>query len=368
MKLTKIFGLVLGLHVVIIGLILVQPGCQSTDRSKASPTAGEPGGTASPAPADSAGVPADFNAGLANPTRPATDLGEPAGEVIQPLPPAGTAPEANAAALSHTVVKGDSPARIAKQYKVSVDALLEANRLTRSSTIHPGQKLVIPGGGMAPAATVTTAAAAAPGTSTGEGYTVRPGDNLSKIAKKMGVSLKALREANPQMKGDSLKPGQRLNAPAGARAVSESPASPAPAKSGATSASTAPALPSGGTTYVVMPGDNLAKIAKKYGVSSGAIAKASKLAKPDRLEVGQKLIIPGRDGTTPTASVETPKPANDSSDDLLFSGIDAPANPATTANPDLKVLENMDTSEEKEEPVIQVDDPSQPPGNPTGNQ
>ena len=33
MKLTRIFGIVLGLHVVVIALVMLQPGCQSAKKS-----------------------------------------------------------------------------------------------------------------------------------------------------------------------------------------------------------------------------------------------------------------------------------------------------------------------------------------------
>lgn len=44
----------------------------------------------------------------------------------------------------HTVAKGDNPYTISKKYDVSLEALLEANQLTSKSTLHIGQKLIIP--------------------------------------------------------------------------------------------------------------------------------------------------------------------------------------------------------------------------------
>jgi len=46
----------------------------------------------------------------------------------------------------HTVYPGQTIAKIAKRYRVSVDDLLHANRLRRGARIQPGQKLVIPDG------------------------------------------------------------------------------------------------------------------------------------------------------------------------------------------------------------------------------
>lgn len=51
-------------------------------------------------------------------------------------------------------------------------------------------------------------------------YTVARGDTLSSIARKLGVSLAALEQANPQIKNFNLiMPGQALNAPGGGGAA-----------------------------------------------------------------------------------------------------------------------------------------------------
>ena len=43
---------------------------------------------------------------------------------------------------------------------------------------------------------------------------VKSGDNLSKIAKRNGVSVEELRKANPKLKGDMLHPGDKITVPA----------------------------------------------------------------------------------------------------------------------------------------------------------
>jgi nucleoid-associated protein YgaU len=51
----------------------------------------------------------------------------------------------------------------------------------------------------------------------------------------------------------------------------------------------------GEQNYTVQPGDNLSKISKHfYGDANkySAIAKANNLADPDKIKVGQKLVIP----------------------------------------------------------------------------
>ena len=71
-----------------------------------------------------------------------------------------------------------------------------------------------------------------------------------------------------------------------------------------------PARTSG--TYVVRRGDSLGLIAKQNGVSKSAILSANSIRHPDKLAVGQKLVIPGRSlAASPTkmsSSHKTPAP------------------------------------------------------------
>lgn len=46
------------------------------------------------------------------------------------------------------------------------------------------------------------------------------------------------------------------------------------------------------TTHTVKGGDSLEAIARRYGVTVDAIAKANQLTRPDAITVGQKLVIP----------------------------------------------------------------------------
>jgi LysM repeat protein len=43
---------------------------------------------------------------------------------------------------------------------------------------------------------------------------------------------------------------------------------------------------------VVQKGDTLSSIGRKFGVTADAIAKANKITNPNKITVGEKLIIP----------------------------------------------------------------------------
>ncbi len=62
------------------------------------------------------------------------------------------------------------------------------------------------------------------------------------------------------------------------------------------------------TVYVVRAGDTLGRIAARYGVSVASLANANGIANPNRIYVGQRLVIPGGSGS-PSAPAPSPAPA-----------------------------------------------------------
>ncbi len=123
----------------------------------------------------------------------------------------------------------------------------------------------------------------------GSEYVVVKGDSLAKIAKKSGVTLKALQAANPGVVPTKLKIGQKLVIPAGGKT------------SAGTGGVTAPTVAGGGDTggasYKVVSGDTLTKIAKKNGTTVKALQAANNLT-TTKIHVGQKLTIPSKAGAT----------------------------------------------------------------------
>ena len=121
----------------------------------------------------------------------------------------------------YRVRPGDGLAAIAARHGVSLRALLDANGLTIDSVIIPDQRLTLPAG-------ATGVAAPSSGGETGAGggiaYTVRPGDSLSMIASRHGVSLGALLGSTGLHVESLILPGQQLTLPAGASQPSAAPA------------------------------------------------------------------------------------------------------------------------------------------------
>ena len=55
--------------------------------------------------------------------------------------------------------------------------------------------------------------------------------------------------------------------------------------------------------HVVAAGETLSAIAARYGVTTAALVEANKLDNPDRLAIGQRLVIPPRAGPDQAVNV-----------------------------------------------------------------
>jgi LysM repeat protein len=139
--------------------------------------------------------------------------------ISQPVVPGG--------ATEYTIVKGDILDNIAKKFHVSLKAITDANPGIQPTKLKIGQKIHIPTPATPAAPTATGVAPVESTTASGEQiYTVKSGDNLTKIASQYGISLKSLRAANG-LKTDSIKVGQKLKIPAKASAPATAPTTPA---------------------------------------------------------------------------------------------------------------------------------------------
>ncbi|GAA1915788.1 hypothetical protein GCM10009688_20940 [Arthrobacter gandavensis] len=149
--------------------------------------------------------------------------------------PAAAAPSAQApAAGTYTVAAGDTLSAIAAKHGVSLASILQANNLSMTSVIYPGDKITIGAGAPTSVTTASSTpapAAPAPAAPAAGTYTVVPGDTLGAIAARHGVSLKSVLDANNLSMNSVIRPGQTISL-SGASTVttaSSAPAAPAAA-------------------------------------------------------------------------------------------------------------------------------------------
>jgi LysM repeat protein len=133
-----------------------------------------------------------------------------------------------------------------------------------------------------------------------EDYVVAKGDTFSSIAKKLGVTVKAIEEANPGVAPTKLQIGQKLHIPAVAPTAASPASAPAAVETGT----------AGEQVYTVKSGDTLTKIATQFGATVKALRSANDLV-TDRIKVGQKLKIPVKvSEPVPTPAVPPPAASN----------------------------------------------------------
>lgn len=180
--------------------------------------------------------------------------------------PAGASPERQG--TIHVVQAGEHLTMIANRYGTTAQAIASANNLLNMNLLYVGQRLTIPGGG----------------SSTSQGntyYVVNRGDTLTAIASRYGTTTQALVDANGLASANLIYVGQRLVIPGGGSAP-------------------APSTPSGTTGYyTVQVGDTVSSIAVRHGVTAWAIVNANRLANPNFIYVGQRLVIPGGSSPAP---------------------------------------------------------------------
>ena len=181
-------------------------------------------------------------------------------------------PATASAAFEHVVAPGESLYAVAAADGLSVDQLAAANGISADSQLTAGSMLAIPPqtGDAVSTSSPSTSESAAPSesssvatSSSGGGYVVQPGDTLSAIAARYGVSIDALASANGLDPAGILPAGDTLSLSGGSSSSTEG-VSTAPS----TAASTDTSSSSGAqpTAESVSPSD-VASIAAQNGVS-----------------------------------------------------------------------------------------------------
>ena len=362
MKKLATLSTVIALHIAVIGMIFIQPGCGSTSEEKkpdaqsqateavdmsdaisdGSANAPEADALAaqdaqqaqSPLPEGSIGL-------RAAPTRPSGTWNmNGGGKVIVEDTPAQAAPAAdkpvNAAPEAkssptlklsiYKVQKGDSLWSIAKKHNVPFGEILKANGMDSNSKIKIGQEIQIPSL-TKPAESATAAiavqapkgaAAAGQDSQKSDGketvYIVRKGDSLSKIAAMHRVKVSQIKKLNGLF-GDMVRIGQKLKIPEGAKAAASQPASGAKAAAGE-------------TVHVVTKGETLGAIARKYGTTVSKISTRNSIKDPRKIRIGQKIIVPSAQGAAKPAAEASAAPAAPAAQQKAES---APAQPQAPA-------------------------------------
>jgi LysM repeat protein len=154
---------------------------------------------------------ASVGVALPSQTLPSTTQAAPTGVAIVVLSPTPTAtptpvptptPPPAPTPATHTVRPGETLTRISQLYDVPVSVIVELNDISDPNNVGAGLRLRLPEG------TEVPEQEDAPGP-----YTVQPGDTLSAIAVRFGVSIDDLMVANGLSDPHSIFVGQELRIP-----------------------------------------------------------------------------------------------------------------------------------------------------------
>jgi LysM repeat protein len=170
--------------------------------------------------------------------------------------------------IDYQVAAGDGLIALAKRFDMSTADLAKLNNLAPTADLYVGQTLKVPAG-------------AAPNPET---YQVKRGDTLTGVAAQFGLSVSELTGYNDLSANANLRVAQTLKLTG-----SSSDSSAATARTKTAPASADLKNPS---TYQVRSGDSLIQLARRFNLSTEALAEANGLSSRDQLQIGQTLKVP----------------------------------------------------------------------------
>lgn len=176
----------------------------------------------------------------------------------------------------HIVEPGDTLSRIAAEYGVSIVELVRVNDLANPNLIVIGEILRIPG--------------------TNVVHQVQRGETLSQIARQYGTTVAELAAANGIIDINRIIAGSTLTI--SGTVESEDPD---PDEQSEPPPETTPTVGNGVTSYMVVRGDTLSAIARRFGTTVRHLMDLNDITNPDAIRSGQKLVVPGEGFTCPVA-------------------------------------------------------------------
>ncbi len=324
MKKSVALTTIVAVHAAVIGILLIQAGCNSTEEQqppKASTSVEEVTTIKTDQNVVAEPVETKIKEGdpllRAQPTKPENPLVDVQNTIVdepikkekindEPIAPIAkdkntTSEKATVNTVEYVVKKGDSVSKIASKYRVKSSEILALNSIKNANSIKVGQKLKIPSESAEPVEVAPQEMQTVQVSEELVVYVVKKGDSLSKIAYQNGMSVAQLMQIN-NLKKANIRIGQKLNiTKSGAEKAKKAQAS-AP-KTEKTSPAT-----NGEISHKVKAGEFLGLIASKYKVKISDIKKRNNITDPRKLRAGQTLIIPVSKTTSVAKDATTVKP------------------------------------------------------------
>lgn len=185
--------------------------------------------------------------------------------------------------VRHDIRGGETISTIAARYGVSQYAILEANNLSRRSTIYAGKQLIVPVP-MDRNYSSSSRKSSREYSAKNSIYSVRSGDTMWDIARAFGTSVEAIRGINYIERGSRIYVGQKLKIPTNAKKLGSSNYASKSSENKVTSSGSK-------NDHKVRKGDTLWDIARIYGTTTSAIRRLNGLGRSSRIYPGQVLAV-----------------------------------------------------------------------------
>ena len=220
---------------------------------------------------------------------------------------------------NYTVKPGETLSEIAERHGTSVDRLMQLNNLRSAKDLWAGSRIQVPG-----ASPARPASAAAPLNRNARDHKVQPGETLSEIADRYGISMDRLISLNGLKEPNDLQAGStlRLKAPTtpAARPRPSTVATKPPVKPTPKPVSTAskPAKPAVAASTTATPATSAATataIASARPVTSQVVSSNPSAATAKPSAAVAKPAVVAAAATKPVSSASAAKPAKPSSPD-----------------------------------------------------
>lgn len=217
MNISKVFGFILALHLGVILVLIVQPGCKTNDVQPPSQSDYQLGTTESEGlssiDSDLGSIykSSQINEGLSGEDLSAFNDIDGFGISNDGL----TVLVTNDSLDAYVIQSGDTLWDLAKKFDTTIQELCKLNNISKDSILRIGMKLNVPNvSDKTMNVDIETAATYQPSKYEGSGqiYKVSSGDSLSKIAYQFGVSVSAIKSTNG-LSSDTILIGQELLLP-----------------------------------------------------------------------------------------------------------------------------------------------------------
>jgi len=198
----------------------------------------------------------------------------------------------------YTIKRGDTLAKVAPRYNLTVTALAKLNEIPANSALRVGDTLNVPAidqlrqklSAKAEKQAIDSDSTAKVNTTD---YKVKSGESLGRIAARHGLTVAELADLNGIPTQTKIQTGDTISVP-----VEEKPSQKLSAKAEKQTAKVDAAEQVNTTDYKVKSGETLARIAARHVITVAALADLNGIPSNTRIQTGDTISVP--ETSTPT--------------------------------------------------------------------